>query len=64
MPLLSILIALVILGLIWWLVQTYLLPRVAEPFRTIVIVVMVLIVILWLVSLIPGGPFAGHVRLY
>jgi len=64
MSLVGILIALIVLGLIWWLVQTYILPRVAEPFRTIVIVVMVVIFIIWLLSLIPGGPLMGRIRLY
>jgi hypothetical protein len=50
MSLVGILIALIILGLIWWLVQTYILSRVAEPFRTIVIVVMVVIVIIYPVA--------------
>jgi hypothetical protein len=37
---------------VWWLVWNYLLPRIGEPFRTIVIVLMVLLVVVWLLSLI------------
>ena len=50
--LISIVVVLVILGLVWWLFSTYILPRVAEPFRTIIIIVLVLALILWLLSLI------------
>jgi cell division protein FtsX len=52
MTLLSLLIVLIVLGLVWWLVWNYLLPRIGEPFRTIVIVLMVLLVVVWLLSLI------------
>ena len=52
MNLVTIIVTLIILGLIWWLIQAYILPRVAEPFRTIIVVVLVIAVILWLLSLI------------
>jgi hypothetical protein len=53
--LIHIIIVLVVLGLIWWLIQVYLLPIVAEPFRTLIIVVVVLAVIFYLMTLL-GGP--------
>lgn len=55
--LVSIVITLMIMGLILWLIQTYVLPIVAEPFRTIIIVVLVICIILWLLSLLQGGPY-------
>jgi len=39
-------------GLVWWLFSTYVLPRVPEPFRTVIIVVLVVAVCLWLLSLV------------
>ena len=54
--LISLLVTLVIFGLIWWLFQTYILPKVAEPFGTIIIVILVLFVIFWLLSLIGVVP--------
>lgn len=54
--LVHVVIVLIILGLVWWLLQTYILPKVAEPFRTMVIVVVVLCVILYLLSLLGGIP--------
>lgn len=54
--LISLLVTLVIFGLIWWLLQTYVLPKVAEPFGTIIIVILVLFVIFWLLSLIGVVP--------
>jgi hypothetical protein len=53
--LIHVIIVLIVLGLIWWLIQVYLLPIVAEPFRTLIIVAVVLAVIVFLLSLL-GGP--------
>ena len=50
--LIHLLVVLVIFGLVWWLLQTYVLPKVAEPFSTIIVVILVLAVIFWLLSLI------------
>lgn len=60
--LVHIVIVLVILGLVWWLLQTYILPLVADPFRTIIVVVVVLCVILYLLGLIGVVPalHIGH----
>lgn len=46
----DLLITLVILGLIWWVVESVI--PMAEPFRTIARVVLALILILYLLSLI------------
>lgn len=58
MGLIQIVVFLVVLGIVWWLFSTYVLPRVPEPFKTLIIIVLVLAVCLWLLSfagLIPGG---------
>ena len=62
--LLGLLFTLVILGVIWWGVQTLLaLIPVAEPFKTIIIVVLVVAVCLWLLSLVGIlGPFNWNLR--
>ena len=52
MSLIGLLIFVIVIALVWWLVVTYLLPILPQPFRTIVIVILVLIVIVWLLSLI------------
>lgn len=56
----SILITLLIIGIVWWIVQTYLFPVVAEPFRTIIVVIMAVIVIVWLLGFIGYGPGLGY----
>ena len=56
------LVVLIIFGLIWWLVETYILPKVADPFNTIIRVGLVIVVILWLLSLIGFGPGFGLMR--
>lgn len=48
----SVVVVLIVLALVWWLFSTYVLPRLPEPFRTIIIVVLVLAVCLWLLSLV------------
>ena len=57
--LIAALVVLIIFGLIWWLVETYILPTVADPFNTIIRVGLVIVVILWLLSLIGYGPGFG-----
>jgi hypothetical protein len=52
MPIIHIIVVLLVLSLVWWLFATYILPRVPEPFRTIIIVLLVLCVCLWLLSLV------------
>ena len=51
MSLISLVIVLLVLGLVWWLFSTYIMPRVPEPFRSIIIIVVVLAACLWLLSL-------------
>ena len=56
MSLISLLIFIIVLALIFWLVTAYLLPILPQPFRTIVIVILVIIAIVWLLSIIGVGP--------
>ena len=51
MPIVQIIVMLLVFALVWWLFSTYVLPRVPEPFKTIIIVVLVVAVCLWLLSL-------------
>ena len=52
-------IVLIVFGLIWWLVETYILPKVADPFNTIIRVALIIVVVLWLLSLIGYGAGIG-----
>ena len=57
MPLITVVIVLIVVGLLLWLVNTYI--PMARPIKTILNVVVVLAVILWLLSvfgLISGVP--------
>lgn len=56
MSLLTLLMFVIVAALVWWLLTTYLLPVLPEPFRTIVLVICVLIAILWLLSIVGIGP--------
>jgi cell division protein FtsX len=56
MSLIGFIIFIVVLCLVWWLLTAYLLPHVPQPFRTIIIVVLVIIAIIWLLSIIGIGP--------
>lgn len=55
MDIIQIVIVLIILGIAFWVLQTYVLPAVADPFKTIIMVVLAIAVILWLLSLIGFG---------
>ena len=55
-------LVLVVFGIVWYLVETYILPKVADPFNTIIRVGMVIIVVLWLLSLIGFGPGIGLIH--
>jgi hypothetical protein len=57
MSIIGIVVVLLVLALVWWLFSTYILPRVPEPFKTIIIVVLVLAVCLWLLNMV--GLFGG-----
>ena len=48
MPIISIIVVLVVLGVVFWLVDTYL--PIAEPFKTILRAIVVLALCLWLLS--------------
>ena len=50
MSLISLLILVIVAALVWWLLSVYILPHVAQPFRTIIIVILVLIAIVWLLN--------------
>lgn len=53
MPLVNALVVLIIVGVILWLVTTYI--PMAPPIRTVITVVVVLVVCLWLLSLFGIG---------
>ncbi len=56
--LIGIIFALIILGVLWWAVQTLMgLIPIAEPFRTIIYVLTVLImvlIVLWIITVVLG----------
>ena len=59
MDLLHIVVVLVVIGVLLWLVQTYI--PMAAPFKTLITVVVVLFVCVWLLSLFGiGSVFIGH----
>lgn len=53
MLIVQIIAVLVVCGLAWYFLQ----PYVAEPFKTIAVVIIVLAVCLWLLSLVGLAPF-------
>jgi len=52
MPLISVVVTLIIVGVILWLVNTYI--PMAAPIKTILNVVVIIVVILWLLGLFVG----------
>jgi hypothetical protein len=56
MSLITLLVLIVVFVLVWWLLSTYVLPKVAEPGRTIIVIVFIVIVIVILLGLIGIGP--------
>lgn len=50
MPIVQIVVGLLVMALVWWLLSTYVLPRVPEPFKTIIIVVLVVGLCFWLLT--------------
>jgi hypothetical protein len=48
MDLISLLVALVVLGLVWYLYSQYLAPLLPPPVQTIIVVLLVLFLIIWL----------------
>lgn len=55
--LVSLLIAILVIGLLVWLVQILPIP---EPFRTVAIVVVVIIAIIWLLEGVSGAGLGFH----
>lgn len=55
--LISLLVAVIILGLIYYALTLLPLPA---PFKTIVLVIFIIIVIIYLAGYIPGGPVGLH----
>ena len=56
MDVVTLLVYVVVAVLVWFLLTRYLLPLLPEPARTIVLIVVVLIAILWLLSIVGIGP--------
>jgi hypothetical protein len=54
--LVTLFVYLIVAALVWWLLTGYLLPLLPEPARTVVLVVVVLIAILFLLSIVGIGP--------
>lgn len=52
--LISLLVAVIVLGLVFWLLQQLPIP---EPFRTIVLVILILICLFWVLSFLPNAPW-------
>ena len=58
MSIIQIVTVLLVLALAWWIFDRWVLPHVAEPFKTIIIIVLAIGAILWLLSiagLLGGG---------
>jgi len=55
----SLIIFLIVFAIIWWILITYVLPRVADPFKTIIILLFWLLVIIFLLGLVGIGPGLG-----
>jgi hypothetical protein len=52
MPILQVIVVLIVLALAWWIFQTYVLPHIPDPFRTIIIVLLALLAIWFLLSVV------------
>ncbi len=63
MPIMSLLIALILIGLAFWVVRT-LVPAlgIPEPIGTVILVILVVLVVIWILGLIGGTNF-GAIRL-
>jgi len=55
MPLVNLIVVLVILGVILWLVTTYV--PMPQPIRAVITVVVILVICLWLLSIFGIGDF-------
>lgn len=61
MPIISIIIVLIVVGVLLWLVNTYI--PMARPIKTIINVLVVILVVLWLLSIFGLFGGVGHIRL-
>jgi len=61
MDIISLLVVLVVIGLVWWLLTTYV--PMPQPVRMIVTVIGVLILCVWLLSLVGVGGGLHGLRL-
>jgi hypothetical protein len=50
MPLISVIVVLIVIGVVLWLINTYV--PMQPPFKTIINVVVILVLCLWLLSLV------------
>ena len=48
MDLMSLVVALIVMGLVWWLVSTYL--PIPQPFKNVILVLLVVLLIVWLLN--------------
>lgn len=55
MDLISIIIVLVVFGVVWWLVTTYI--PMPQPVKTVITVIVVLVLCLWLLQVFGIGNF-------
>lgn len=53
MPLIEVLIVLIIVGVLLWLVQTYI--PMAQPIKVVITVVVILVICLWILSMFGIG---------
>lgn len=59
MDIVSLIVVILVFALIWYILATYVLPRVADPFKTIIIILFWLVVIIFLLGLVGIGPGLG-----
>ena len=48
MPLVNLIVVLIVVGVVWYLIETYL--PIAEPFKIVIRVVIVLVLCIWLLQ--------------
>ncbi len=58
MDLISLLVVLVVLGLVFWLIQSYL--PIPAPFKNVILIILVIITCVWLLD---WAGILGHVNL-
>lgn len=63
MPLITLVIYLIVIGVLLWLVNTYI--PMQPAIKNILNVVVIVVVVLWVLSMfipLSGGPTIGHIR--